>query len=113
MRNSAGYPSIDARFVINLRPSCSWNQAHYFFDLQTIMQTRLYFQRIAAGLNGEGNGARWQEDFTRHAEEGTKSSRKGKERVSLGSESGRKERNGSKSKDRVVPTADVEDGIVT
>lgn len=77
------------------------------------MQTRLYFQRIAAGLDGEGKGTTWKEDFTRHpktAEEEAKSSRKGKERVSLGSESGRKERNSSKSKDGAVPTtADVED----
>lgn len=77
------------------------------------MQTRLYFQRIAAGLDGEGKGSRWKEDFTRHpktAEEEAKSSRKGKERVSLGSESGRKERNGSKSKDRVVPSAEDANG---
>lgn len=76
------------------------------------MQTRLYYQRIAAGLDGEGKNVRWKEDFTRHlktAEEDAKSGRKGKERVSLGSYSGRKERNGSKSKDSVAAAEMVED----
>lgn len=76
------------------------------------MQTRQHFQRVAAGFDSEAEAknVRWKEDFTRHpksAEEEAKSSRKGKERVSLGGESGRKEPNGSKSKDAGAATEPV------
>ncbi|KAF2173186.1 hypothetical protein M409DRAFT_17131 [Zasmidium cellare ATCC 36951] len=83
-----------------------------FHRCETIMQTRQHFQRVAAGFDSdaEAKNVRWEEDFTRHpksAEEEAKSSRKGKERVSLGGESGRKERNGSKSKDAGAATEPV------
>ena len=62
---------------------------------------------MIAGLDNdaEGKGIRWKEDFTRHpkAEEDSKSSRKGKDRASLGGSGGGKESSGSKTKGKESP----------
>lgn len=78
------------------------------------MQTRLHFQRVVAGFDNdvEGKDVQWKEDFTRHPKQTdddcSKSSRKGKERVSLGGDAGEKEGNGSKSKKRASEVSNVE-----
>ncbi|KAK4507245.1 hypothetical protein PRZ48_000980 [Zasmidium cellare] len=104
-RSPESFDSLRARDaaaeILQSYEKLSWLSFH---RCETIMQTRLHFQRVAAGFDdeAEAKNVRWKEDFTRHpktAEEEAKASRKGKERVSLGGESGRKERNGSKSKE--------------
>lgn len=82
--------------------------------LQTITQTRLHYQRVVAGFDNdiEGEDIKWKEDFTRHprsAEEESRSSRKGKERASLGNESGDRRQREAKAKDKASPALNAEE----
>ncbi|KAF7186809.1 hypothetical protein HII31_11769 [Pseudocercospora fuligena] len=80
----------------------SW---HAFKRCETITQTRMHFQCVVAGFTTEDEEKRihWKEDFTPHPGHETKSSRKGKERASLGgaaAESNLKAASSSRSRDK-------------
>ncbi|KAK4636023.1 hypothetical protein CLAFUW4_00310 [Fulvia fulva] len=67
---------------------------------ESIVQTRAHFQRIVAGFGDlTPDDIKWNEDFTPHP--GSKPSKKGKERASLGgSMSGPSDTGGSGKKDK-------------
>ncbi|EME50072.1 hypothetical protein DOTSEDRAFT_20460 [Dothistroma septosporum NZE10] len=66
---------------------------------ESIVQTRAHFQRIVAGFGDlTAEDIKWNEDFTPHP--GSKPSKKGKERASLGNMSGQPDASGSGRKDK-------------